>query len=114
MTDCIFCRIASKEIPADVVYEDERALAFRDLNPQAPTHVLIIPKVHIDSLDATKAEQVELLGYLQMVARDLARELDLSEEGYRVVNNCGEAGGQTVQHLHYHLLGGRHMQWPPG
>ena len=109
----IFKKILDKEIPADVVYEDDRCLAFRDINPQAPTHVLIIPKVEIASLaDVTETDSA-LLGYLLLVAAKLASKLGLAN-GYRAVINCGRDGGQTVDHLHIHLLGGRAMKWPPG
>ncbi len=109
----IFKRIIDGEIPADVVFEDEHCLAFRDVNPQAPTHVLVIPKKEIASLDAVADEDAPLMGHLHRVIRDLARTLKL-EEGYRVVVNCGPNGGQTVDHLHFHLLGGRPLSWPPG
>ena len=113
--DCIFCRIVSGEIPADIVYEDDRILAFRDLAPQAPVHVLVIPKAHIASLDDLdgSAEQRELVGYLMSAIRGIAAKLGLGN-GYRVVNNCGEDALQTVKHIHFHLLGGRLMGWPPG
>ena len=109
----IFKRIIDGEIPADVVFEDEQCLAFHDLNPQAPTHVLVIPKKEIRSLDAVSDEDSALIGHLHRVIRDLARQLGLSD-GYRVVVNCGEDGGQSVDHLHFHLLGGRPLSWPPG
>lgn len=111
--DCVFCKIANKELASEIIYEDERALAFRDLNPEAPVHFLVIPKEHIDSSDHMKEDQKELLGHLLWLAAKLAREENLTE-GYRIVNNCGEDGGQTVGHLHYHVLGGRKLQWPPG
>ena len=109
----IFKRILDKEIPADIVYEDDRCLAFRDINPQAPTHVLIIPKNEIVSLADCREPDAPLLGYLLLVAQKLASKLGLAN-GYRVVVNCGRDGGQTVDHLHLHLLGGRSMKWPPG
>jgi len=109
----IFKRIIDKEIPADIVHEDEHCLAFRDVSPQAPTHVLIVPKKEIASIDALANDDQALLGHMWIVIRDLARQLDLGE-GYRVVVNCGPAGGQSVDHLHFHLLGGRQMGWPPG
>ncbi|HEV3302370.1 MAG TPA: histidine triad nucleotide-binding protein [Planctomycetaceae bacterium] len=109
----IFKRILDKEIPADIVYEDDRCLAFRDINPQAPTHVLIIPKNEIVSLADVRESDAPLLGYLLLVAPKLASKLGLAN-GYRVVINCGRDGGQTVDHLHLHLLGGRSMKWPPG
>ena len=112
--DCIFCKIVNKEIPSSVVYEDDKVLAFHDLNKEAPVHVLIIPKKHISSLNDIKPEDGELIGYIMLKAKELAKELGVDESGYRIVNNTGKEGGQTVGHLHYHLLGGRHMQWPPG
>ncbi|PQO45559.1 histidine triad nucleotide-binding protein [Blastopirellula marina] len=109
----IFKRIIDKEIPADIVYEDDLCLAFKDIAPKAPTHVLIIPKKEIATVDDLADEDAALIGHLWMVIRDVARQLGL-EEGYRVIVNCKEAGGQEVPHLHYHLLGGRKMTWPPG
>lgn len=113
MADCIFCQIAAKEMAADLVYEDEQLVAFPDINPQAPVHLLIIPKRHMESLAETQVEHGELLASMLLTAKDLARKYDLTE-GYRVVANIGEAGGQTVPHLHFHLLGGRDLGWPPG
>ncbi len=109
----IFKKIIDREIPADIIYEDEQCLAFRDIAPQAPTHVLVIPKNEIPSLDDTTDEDAALVGHLVVVARNLARQEGLSH-GYRVVVNCGPDGGQSVDHLHFHLLGGRRMKWPPG
>jgi histidine triad (HIT) family protein len=113
MTDNLFLKIIERKIPADIVYEDDRCLAFRDINPQAPVHVLIIPKkvipTHADLTDADK----ELLGHLHLMAAKLAAQLGISD-GYRLVLNCKEGAGQTVPHLHLHLLGGRPMRWPPG
>ena len=109
----IFKRIIDGEISADVVYDDELCLAFRDINPQAPTHVLVIPKKEIASIDTIADEDQSLIGHLWLVIRNLARELNLSS-GYRVVVNCGSEGGQTVDHLHFHLLAGRSLTWPPG
>ncbi len=111
---CIFCRIAKKEIPAQVVYEDERVLAFYDINPQAPYHILVIPKKHISTLLELQEEDKVLIGHLFLVMKKLAEELGLSERGYRVVVNCGEEAGQTVFHVHYHFLSGRPFGWPPG
>ncbi len=110
---CIFCKIISGEIPSDKVYEDDNVLAFKDLNPTAPTHLLVIPKQHIASLDAALPENVELLGQLQLVAAEIARQAGIAQDGYRLVANCGKMGGQTVDHLHYHLIGGRMLGWPP-
>jgi histidine triad (HIT) family protein len=109
----IFKKIIDREIPAQIVYEDELCLAFRDIHPQAPCHVLVIPKKEIPSLDQISVEDQMLLGHLLLVVQRLARELGLSG-GYRVVLNCGPAAGQSVDHLHFHLLGGRPMGWPPG
>ncbi len=109
----IFKKIIDREIPADILYEDALCLAFRDISPQAPTHVLIIPKVEISSLDSLRDDDAPLAGHLLLVTRQLARTLGLSE-GYRVVTNCGSDGGQSVDHLHFHLLGGRPLTWPPG
>ena len=111
--DCIFCKIARGEIPANKVYEDEEFVAFRDINPQAPTHILVIPKKHIESLSDVKEGDRELLGKLLWVAKKVAQELNL-KKGYRLVINTGPDGGQEVLHLHVHLLGGRAMAWPPG
>jgi histidine triad (HIT) family protein len=109
----IFKRIIDGEIPANRVYEDDRCLAFHDINPQAPVHVLVIPKREIASVDDLQDEDQPLVGHLWKVMRDLARQLGLGD-GYRVVVNCGRHGGQEVPHLHFHLLGGRQMKWPPG
>lgn len=109
----IFQRIIDREIPADIVYEDDRCLAFRDIDPKAPAHVLVIPKKPIVSVAAAEDQDQELLGHLLCVVRDVARQLKL-DGGYRVVANIGPDGGQSVDHLHFHLLGGRPMKWPPG
>jgi len=113
--DCLFCKIVSGEVPSEKVYEDEEILAFRDVNPQAPEHVLIVPKRHIGSLDAVteSAEDKELLGHLMAKVRVVAAALGLAQ-GYRLFCNCGGHGQQTVQHLHFHLLGKRQLSWPPG
>lgn len=113
MTDCVFCMIAEKKIPANVVYEDEQLMVFHDLEPQAPVHVLMISKKHIPSLNELEEGDQELLGYMLGKISEVAKMLGL-ENGYRVVNNCGENGLQTVQHIHFHLLGKRKMLWPPG
>lgn len=113
MSDTIFSKIINREIPADIVYEDDRALAFKDINPQAPTHILVIPKRPIPQLAASQAEDQDLLGHLLLIVKQVAAEAGL-ENGYRVVINNGADGGQTVDHLHLHILGGRSMQWPPG
>ena len=109
----IFKRIIDGEIPADVVHSDEHCLAFRDVHPQAPTHVLVIPRKEIASLENLTAEDQQLVGHLLLTVKKVAGELGLGD-GYRVVVNCGEQGGQSVPHLHFHILGGRVMKWPPG
>jgi histidine triad (HIT) family protein len=111
--DCLFCKIATKQIPSKVVFEDDEVFAFEDIGPQAPTHVLIIPRRHFASLDEATPEDQAVLGKLQLVAADLARKLKLVG-GYRTVVNTGEGAGQSVFHLHLHLLGGRSFRWPPG
>jgi len=113
MSDCIFCKIANREIPSDLVYEDDVIAAFHDLEPQAPVHVLIVPKKHIESLDDVDFEDMEAMGWLMKKVKDIAKDLGL-ENGYRLVCNTGEDGMQTVKHLHFHLLGRRKMTWPPG
>ncbi|QOX62944.1 histidine triad nucleotide-binding protein [Anoxybacterium hadale] len=113
MADCIFCKIADKDIPSKTVYEDDEIIAFHDLEPQAPVHVLIIPKKHIASLDDLADDDGELIAHLMLKIKEIAKDLNL-EKGYRLVNNCGEDGLQTVKHLHFHLLGKRKMTWPPG
>ena len=113
MSDCLFCKIAAGEIPAKLVHEDEDVIAFHDIGPQAPVHVLVVPRRHLASLDEAAAEDGELLGRILLTIRRLARELGV-ESGYRVVNNCGASAGQSVFHIHFHLLGGRPMGWPPG
>lgn len=112
--DCLFCRIVAKKLKANILYEDDKLLAFHDISPKAPVHALIIPKKHIETVDHLQQEDALLVGELLLVAKKLARELDLSEEGYRLVMNCNKQGGQLVFHLHLHLLGGRQMSWPPG
>jgi histidine triad (HIT) family protein len=114
MTDCLFCRIARKEIPSGIVYEDRQVVAFEDIHPQAPTHTLVIPKVHFGTLNDVGAEEESLLGHMMLVATRVAREKGLDTAGYRLVANCLEGAGQTVFHVHLHLLGGRRFSWPPG
>ena len=111
---CIFCRIAAGELPAELLYEDEQAVAFRDTHPQAPTHVLVIPRRHLNSLAASQAADRELLGHLLRVVVEVAERLGIGTRGWRTVINTGDDGGQTVHHLHLHLLGGRFCRWPPG
>ena len=115
MTDCIFCKIAKKEIPSAVVYEDDQVLAFKDLEPQAPFHALVIPKNHVESIMALGSENKDVAGHiLSEVITAIAKENGIDGKGFRVVTNIGDEGGQTVKHLHFHVLGGRSMQWPPG
>lgn len=112
--DCLFCRIINRDIPADIVFEDSEVLAFRDISPEAPTHILVIPKKHIHNMDKASSEDEAVLGKLMITASQLAREESLTEHGYRFVVNTNPGGGQTVYHIHLHLLGGRQMTWPPG
>lgn len=112
--DTLFGKIIRREIPARIVYEDEQVLGFHDIDPKAPTHVLFIPKAHIPTLNDATPQQAELLGRLLLAAAGYAREQGFAEDGYRVVMNCNAWGGQTVYHIHLHLLGGRQMVWPPG
>jgi histidine triad (HIT) family protein len=113
MSDTIFTKIINREIAADIVHEDDRALAFRDTSPQAPVHILVIPKTPIQSIDHASDEQANLLGHLLLVAKQVAASEGL-ETGYRIVTNIGDEGGQSVNHLHFHVIGGRQMNWPPG
>lgn len=110
---CLFCNIIAGEIPSKKLYEDDKVLAFYDIDPQAPVHFLVIPKAHIPSADALDADNSAIVGYIFQTIARLARELGL-QDGYRIVNNCGEDGGQTVPHLHFHVLAGRSLAWPPG
>jgi histidine triad (HIT) family protein len=112
--NCLFCKIVAGEIPAALVHQDGRAVAFRDINPQAPTHVLVIPRAHIESLDDAAQTDEPLLGHLLRVAARIANQEGLSESGYRTVINTGADAGQSVLHVHVHLLGGRSLAWPPG
>lgn len=110
---CIFCKIANGEIPANKVYEDESVLAFYDLEPQAPVHILIIPKAHISSAADITAENSAVISHIFEIAASIAKQKGLSD-GFRIVNNCGDSAGQSVKHIHFHLLGGRDFTWPPG
>jgi len=110
---CLFCKIVKGEVGAKKVYEDEVSFAFYDINPQAPTHIIIIPKKHIEVL-SLKEEDKEILGHLFLTAKNIAKDLGMDKEGFRIVLNCGESAGQTVSHIHLHLLGGRRFSWPPG
>jgi histidine triad (HIT) family protein len=113
MTDCLFCKIIDKKLDAKIVYEDERALAFRDLHPQAPLHVLVIPKTHVASInELTQAHEADL-GHLFLVAAEVAKQAGVQESGYRTVMNCGPDAGQSVSHVHLHVLGGARLGWPP-
>ncbi|MGM0602131.1 MAG: histidine triad nucleotide-binding protein [Bacillota bacterium] len=114
MKDCLFCKIAAGKMDTDFVYEDEKVVAFSDINPQAPVHLLIVPKQHISTINDISENDRELIGHVYQVAAKLAEKNDIAESGYRIVSNCGDDGGQTVYHIHFHLLGGRVMQWPPG
>ena len=114
MADELFLDIVNRRIPADIVYEDDRVLAFRDINPQAPVHILVIPKIRIETMDDLNSTHKELVGHMFLAAAEVARAEGISEDGYRVVMNCKKAGGQMVYHIHLHLLGGRQMSWPPG
>jgi histidine triad (HIT) family protein len=114
MSDTLFGKIAAGEIPADIVYEDEDVVAFRDIGPQAPTHILVIPRKPIPTINDLEAEDAELIGKMFLAAKQIAAQEGIAEAGYRTVINCNAQAGQTVYHLHLHLLGGRPMQWPPG
>jgi len=110
----IFSKIINKEIPAEIVYEDDELLAFNDINPQAPVHILIIPKKEIKTLNDIESEDKEIMGKMMLLAKDLARENNIDNSGYRTIFNCNDDGGQTVFHIHLHLIGGRPLNWPPG
>ena len=114
MEGCLFCRIVNKEIPADIVFKNDKLLAFRDIDPQAPVHLLIIPKEHITTTNDLNNNNKELIGELVLTAKSLATKYNIAEDGYRMVFNCNKSGGQAVYHIHLHLLGGRQMKWPPG
>jgi len=114
MTDCLFCKMVSGEVKPAMVYEDENILAFRDANPQAPLHVLVVPKEHIATINDLEDKHAPLIGKLYLAAKQIAWEEGLSERGYRTVMNCNAEAGQSVYHLHLHLLAGREMRWPPG
>jgi histidine triad (HIT) family protein len=114
MDDCLFCKIVNNEIPAELIFEDDRIVAFNDINPQAPIHVLIIPKEHFASLNDIPEEKKDILGHILLRARQIAQNLGIQENGYRIVLNTARDSGQEVFHIHFHLLGGRRMTWPPG
>ena len=112
--DCLFCKIAKGEIPAKLLYQDDKVVVFADINPQAPTHLLVVPKQHISTINEVNQANSALIGHMVQIATQLAKEANLDEKGYRVVMNCNSDGGQAVYHIHCHLLGGRQMNWPPG
>jgi histidine triad (HIT) family protein len=114
MSDCLFCKMVTGEIKPDVVYEDDAVMAFRDVNPQAPLHVLVIPRVHIATTNDLTVENVDIVGKLYLAAKQIAADEGVAEPGYRMVMNCNPGAGQSVYHIHLHLLGGRAMTWPPG
>jgi len=114
MDNCLFCKIVAGDIPADILYETDNVLAFRDINPQAPFHALIIPKKHIATINHLENEDAALVGQLYLAAKQLAEQEGFVERGYRTVMNCGEEGGQTIYHIHLHVLAGRSLTWPPG
>ena len=114
MKDCLFCKIASGEVPAKIIHQDELVVAFDDIGPQAPHHKIIIPRKHIATLNDLTTEDTQLIGHMVQTAGSLAKTLNIADKGYRVVMNCNSGGGQTVYHIHLHLLGGRQMIWPPG
>lgn len=113
MENCIFCKIISGNIPSDIIYRDNKVIVFKDLNPQAPIHLLIVPIEHIKSAKEINEHNADIIGHVFNVANKLPKDIDL-EKGYRIVNNCDSFGGQTVDHIHFHLLAGRQMLWPPG
>ena len=114
MTDCLFCKIRDGEIPGEMVYEDDDILAFRDVNPQASTHVLIVPRKHIPTINDLEVDDVDIVGKMLLAAKSIAASEGVAEDGYRLVMNCNAKAGQTVFHIHLHLLGGRTLTWPPG
>ncbi len=111
---CIFCKIVNKEISSNIIYEDDKVVAFHDINPQAPYHILVVPKKHISTLLELKEEDKDLIGHIYLIINKIAKDLGFDERGYRVVANCKEEAGQTVFHIHFHILAGRSMGWPPG
>ncbi len=112
--ECLFCKIAEKEIPSSIIYEDGEVVAFNDINPQAPVHVIIIPRKHIEKISDITVDDAGIIGRLVLTAKDIAKEKGISEDGYRLVFNCNKDAGQAVFHIHLHLLGGRKFSWPPG
>lgn len=114
MSDCIFCKIINGEIPSEKLYEDDKVLAFNDINPEAPVHFLVIPKKHIKNINEITEEDSVIIAHVFKVIKKITQDLGISEDGYRVVTNIGQNGGQTVDHMHFHILGGRNLVWPPG
>ncbi len=114
MEDCLFCKIANKELESQYVYEDEKVIAFKDVDPQAPVHVLIIPKKHYTSILDVPDDEMNIIAHIYKVAKKIVKDMGVAKKGFRLINNCGEEGGQSVSHLHFHLLGGRLLGWPPG
>lgn len=114
MEDCLFCKISAGEMETDFLYQDQKVVVFEDINPQAPVHLLIVPKKHISDLNHLDKADNQLIGHIYQIAKKMAAEKEIADNGYRVVSNCGDDGGQTVDHIHFHLLGGRQLQWPPG
>ncbi|MEW8956088.1 histidine triad nucleotide-binding protein [Clostridium sp.] len=114
MDNCLFCKIIKGEIPCSKVYEDDNVLAFKDISPEAPVHILVIPKEHIKSANEINEKNSQIVAHIFTVINKIAEEQGIKENGYRIVNNCGEHGGQTVEHIHFHVLGGRNLTWPPG
>lgn len=114
MDDCIFCKIVNKEIPSTKVYEDDKVLAFKDISPEAPVHIVIVPKEHIRSANELNENNASIVAHIFTIINKIAEEQGIKDSGYRIINNCGEHGGQTVNHIHFHLLGGRNLSWPPG
>ena len=114
MSDCLFCKIVEGEIPCDKIFENDQVIAFRDLNPQAPTHILVIPRKHISTVNELTADDNNIVGEMVLAAQAVAKQEGIEESGYRLVMNCNEGAGQTVFHIHLHIMGGRRMNWPPG
>ena len=114
MSDCIFCKIIKGEIPSNKIYEDDKVLAFYDISPEAPVHFLVIPKEHIESVNHINEVNSDIISHIFLVINKIAKELKIDQTGYRIVNNCGVDGGQTVKHIHFHVLGARELKWPPG
>ena len=114
MEDCIFCKIIKGELPSTKIYEDDKVLAFKDISPEAPVHFLVIPKEHISSVNELNENNAKIISHIFLTIKKIVKELGIDESGYRIVNNTGKDGAQTVKHIHFHVLGGRSLQWPPG